>query len=66
MNEYTVGEYKLVNGEYNFVSTLAGLGRNKGTWDVSHSKRTAQRLVRELNRAQSKPRDIKYYADERF
>lgn len=31
-----------------FVCIMAGLGRNAGTWDAGHSKRTAQRHARAL------------------
>ena len=30
---------------------LAGLGRNRGTWDASHTKRTAQRHAAILRKA---------------
>ena len=28
-----------------FVGVVSGLGRNRGTWDSEHSKRTAQRYA---------------------
>lgn len=31
-------------------ATLSGLGRNKGTQDATHSKRTAQKYAREMNK----------------
>lgn len=32
-----------------FVAVVAGLGRNKGTWDATHSKATAKRHAKVLN-----------------
>ena len=29
--------------------TVAGLGRNKNTWDANHSKRTAIKYAKQLN-----------------
>ena len=45
MKIYEVNRYK----DGRFVGTMAGLGRNKGTWDSSHSKSAAYRHARELN-----------------
>jgi hypothetical protein len=33
-----------------FVAVVAGLGRNRGTWDSSHSRSAAYRHARRLNR----------------
>jgi hypothetical protein len=30
------------------VGTVAGLGRNAGTWDADHTRRTAQRHAQQL------------------
>ena len=41
--EYRVCKY--INGE--FMGTMSGMGRNKGTWDANaNSKRTAQRWAK--------------------
>lgn len=48
MTEYVVVRYK-PTGEFNGV--MAGMGRNKGTWDAeARSRRTAQRWAAELRR----------------
>ena len=31
-----------------FVGVIAGMGRNRGRWDATHSKRTAQKYARQL------------------
>ena len=41
-----------------FVATISGMGRNKGTLDHSHSKRTAQRHAAALRR-KDKSHDFK-------
>lgn len=33
-------------------SVMAGLGRNRRTWDTNHSRRTAQRHARQLRTEQ--------------
>jgi len=33
-----------------FVATISGMGRNKGTWDHSHSQRSAQRHAATLRK----------------
>lgn len=33
-----------------FVGVMSGMGLNRGTWDSSHSRRTAQRHARNLRR----------------
>ena len=30
-----------------FLATISGMCRNRGTWDTTHSKRTAQRYARQ-------------------
>lgn len=48
MTEYVVVRYK---PDGKFDSVMAGMGRNKGTWDAeAKSRRTAQRWARELRR----------------
>jgi len=37
-------------GGMQFVGVIAGMGSNRGTWDSSHSRRTAQRHARNLRR----------------
>ena len=32
-----------------FVAIVAGLGRNKFSWDATHSERTAKKYAKELN-----------------
>jgi hypothetical protein len=44
---YSVVKYTL---DGKFVATISGMGRNKGTWDHSHSKRTAHRHAASLRR----------------
>jgi hypothetical protein len=45
MDSYYVVQYDL---DGKFGAVISGMGRNKGTWDASHSKRTAQRHARRL------------------
>ncbi len=33
-----------------FIGIVAGCGRNRGTWDAEHSRRTAQRHAAALRR----------------
>jgi hypothetical protein len=47
MDRYSVVEYTK-KGE--FVATISGMGRNAGTWDSSHSRRTAQKYAAQLRR----------------
>lgn len=48
MTEYVVVRYK-PDGKFDGV--MAGMGRNKGTWDAeAKSRRTAQRWAAELRR----------------
>lgn len=47
--DYSVVRYTKC-GLGNFVATMSGMGRNKGTWDHSHSKRTAQRHAKRLEK----------------
>ena len=46
MKLYEVNRYK----DGRFVGAMAGLGRNKGTWDSSHSRSAACHYARQLNR----------------
>jgi hypothetical protein len=44
---YSINEYR----DGKFFGTIAGCGRNKGTWDILHnSKRTAQRHARDMRK----------------
>jgi hypothetical protein len=47
MKRYQVIRYE----EGRIVGVMAGLGRNRGTWDSSHSKSAAYRHARQLNQA---------------
>lgn len=48
MKEYEVVEY-LVNGDVLYrIGAVAGHGKNKGTWDSTHSRSSAYRLKKEL------------------
>lgn len=51
MNNYYVAMYLKETGK--FLGTVAGLGRNRNTWDANHSKRTANKYARLLNRDNS-------------
>jgi len=46
-------EFQVVQYTYNglFVGVIAGLGRNKGTWDSTHSEETARMYARQLGDA---------------
>lgn len=37
-----------------FDAVISGMGRNRGTWDSSHSQRAAQRHARALRLSQPK------------
>lgn len=50
-NPFYVVQYTLDN---KFVTTISGLGRNKNTLDSSHSKRTAQKYARLLQKKDRK------------
>lgn len=58
--EYHVAKYAL-NGEY--IGAVAGMGRNKNTWDTAHSKRTAQRYAAILRKEQP---SFKFCAEPQF
>ena len=45
-NHFYVVQY--VNGQ--FISVISGLGRNKGRWEASHSRRTANKYAKQLNK----------------
>lgn len=45
-----------------FIAVVAGLGRNKNTWDATHSKATAKRHAKTLNSAA--PAGIVYTVEE--
>lgn len=47
MRDYFVVMYRKDTGK--IVGTVAGLGRNKNTWDSHHSRRTATKYARQLN-----------------
>lgn len=40
--------YYVVRYLNNETAVMAGLGRNRGTWDTAHTRRTAQRHARAL------------------
>ncbi|CAM8643554.1 hypothetical protein MCEMSEM18_03573 [Comamonadaceae bacterium] len=40
--------YYVVRYTPNETTVMAGLGRNRGTWDTAHTRRTAQRHARTL------------------
>ena len=44
--EYYVVQYN--NGQ--FDSVISGLGRNKGKWEAMHTKRTADKYAKQLNK----------------
>ena len=44
-NDYCIGQYK--DGKR--IATISGCGRNKGTWDSAHSRRTPKRYAQEMN-----------------
>ena len=43
--DYVVVKYSQGN---EFISIVAGMGRNKNTWDTNHGRRTAQRHAKAL------------------
>ena len=45
-NTFYVVQY--VNGQ--FVGVISGLGRNKGKWEASHSRHTANKYAKQLNK----------------
>lgn len=51
MKDYEVVKYTL-DGKR--ISSISGLGRNKGTWDSNHSKRTAQKYRKDIQKEDSK------------
>ena len=48
MNNYYIVKYGKESGHC--YGTVAGLGRNKNTWDANHSKRTAMKYAKQLNK----------------
>ena len=45
--EYCIIEY---TKEGKFIGVVAGQGKNKGTWDSSHSKSSAHRIKAKLSK----------------
>lgn len=64
---YNVVKYRVQNTSSDaslvFVGVMAGIGRNKGTWDSTHSKNTAQRHAKILRKKEIDP-SVRYCVEE--
>lgn len=45
---FFIREYRKETSGLVFNATLAGLGKNSGTWDCNHSRPTAYKYAKEL------------------
>lgn len=62
--KYQVNEYQKVGQKLRFVSVISGLGKNKGTWDSTHSRSAAYKHAARLNNCQYRPADTRYKVEE--
>jgi hypothetical protein len=60
MKNWHVVEYN--NGK--FVAIVSGLGRNKGTWDSNHTKRTAKKWAEKLTTTEKLARHTVFVAEQ--
>lgn len=64
ITEYQVREYRKVGHELRFVSVISGMGKNKGTWNSTHSRSAAYKHCARLNACKYKPLDTRYKVEE--
>lgn len=64
--QYQVNEYQRANGELRFRCVVAGLGRNKNTWDSCHGRSAAFAHAKRLNADPHKPAWAVYRAEPQF